>query len=252
MQSVHTKLTVMLMLAGLVLTCPAGFQAFGSDSEIARSSLRGLQGVEVLVEYIDQEVERDGSVWGQVQTDVELRLRKAGIRVRTKEESGATSGYPSLYISINAHRFSDRPVYAYNLTVELHQAVWLARDPSIKAYGATTWSVGGIESVGQGKVRQVREHVIDFIDQFINAYLAVNPEQAGAGKHSRREENSVPDASIIRAVQWQLQEAGFDPGPVDGKIGTQTRLALRQYQPRQGLPTTGELDEKTRRALGLK
>jgi Putative peptidoglycan binding domain len=33
---------------------------------------------------------------------------------------------------------------------------------------------------------------------------------------------------------------------------TQTRLALRQYQTRQGLPTTGELDEATRRTFGLK
>jgi peptidoglycan hydrolase-like protein with peptidoglycan-binding domain len=90
------------------------------------------------------------------------------------------------------------------------------------------------------------------VDRFINAYLAANPDQAGAGRRSRGPEPLIPEASIIRRVQWQLQEAGFDPGPVDGKMGTQTRLALRQYQTRQGLPTTGELDDATRRALGLK
>ena len=44
MRRAQTRLIVMLMLAGLMLTCPAGFQAFGSDSELARSTIPGLQG----------------------------------------------------------------------------------------------------------------------------------------------------------------------------------------------------------------
>jgi hypothetical protein len=53
----------------------------------------------------------------------------------------------------------------------------------------------------------------------------------------------------IGQAQEQLKEAGFDPGPIDGVLGPQTRAALRRYQAGQGLPATGALDEATRQAL---
>jgi len=55
----------------------------------------------------------------------------------------------------------------------------------------------------------------------------------------------------IRQAQRQLQEKGFVPGRIDGVLGTQTRVALQQYQAKRGLPRTGELDEVTSRALGI-
>jgi hypothetical protein len=61
MQGLLIKLTIMLVSAGLVLICPAGLQAFG-DSNVERSTLRGLQGVHVLVENINSDAERDGLV----------------------------------------------------------------------------------------------------------------------------------------------------------------------------------------------
>ena len=55
----------------------------------------------------------------------------------------------------------------------------------------------------------------------------------------------------IRQAQRQLQEEGFAPGRIDGVLGAQTRVALQQYQAKRGLPSTGELDEATSRALGI-
>jgi peptidoglycan hydrolase-like protein with peptidoglycan-binding domain len=55
----------------------------------------------------------------------------------------------------------------------------------------------------------------------------------------------------IRQAQKQLQEEGFTPGSIDGVLGRQTRVALQQYQAKRGLPKTGELDEATRKALGI-
>jgi g-D-glutamyl-meso-diaminopimelate peptidase len=49
----------------------------------------------------------------------------------------------------------------------------------------------------------------------------------------------------IRFTQALLNKAGFDPGPVDGKPGKQTKIALRQYQSKYGLPVTRELDDAT-------
>jgi hypothetical protein len=53
----------------------------------------------------------------------------------------------------------------------------------------------------------------------------------------------------IGQAQERLKAAGYDPGPIDGVLGSQTRAALRRYQASQGLPTTGALDEATREAL---
>jgi hypothetical protein len=55
----------------------------------------------------------------------------------------------------------------------------------------------------------------------------------------------------LHQVQKRLQAAGFYTGPIDGVPGPETRTALRQYQAKHGLPATGELDEATRRALGV-
>jgi hypothetical protein len=55
----------------------------------------------------------------------------------------------------------------------------------------------------------------------------------------------------MRQAQRQLQEEGFAPGRIDGVLGSQTRVALQQYQAKRGLPRTGELDEATSRALGI-
>jgi peptidoglycan hydrolase-like protein with peptidoglycan-binding domain len=55
----------------------------------------------------------------------------------------------------------------------------------------------------------------------------------------------------LQQVQKRLQAAGFYSGPIDGMPGPQTKAALRQYQAKHGLPATGELDDATRKALGV-
>jgi len=201
MQSIQTKLTVMLMLAGLVLTCPAGFQAFSYDGSLTRETLRGLQGIEVLVENIAPEAERDGLTRRQVQTDVELRLRRAGIRVLSDEEGHTTPGRPCLYINVHTSKRDGRGFYAYHVTVALNQDVRLARDLAMESLGTTTWSVSTVGSVGEARTREVRETVHDGVDEFINAYLAENPEQAGGERRSQAPGDRIPEASIIQQMQ---------------------------------------------------
>lgn len=53
----------------------------------------------------------------------------------------------------------------------------------------------------------------------------------------------------VRRYQEQLDAAGFPTGPEKGTITPQTEVALRAYQQKYGLPTTGELDEATQRSL---
>jgi hypothetical protein len=39
-----------------------------------------------------------------------------------------------------------------------------------------TWSVSSVGTVGRDNIRRVRDFIKDFVDQFIHAYLAVNPK----------------------------------------------------------------------------
>jgi peptidoglycan hydrolase-like protein with peptidoglycan-binding domain len=55
----------------------------------------------------------------------------------------------------------------------------------------------------------------------------------------------------IQQVQERLKAEGVDPGPVDGVMNPQTEAALRQFQQKKGLPTSGAVDEATLRELQI-
>jgi hypothetical protein len=72
------------------------------------------------------------------------------------------------------------------------------------------------------------------------------------GDQVKRVKNApLPRAELIRRIQQLLISEGFKPGPVDGLLGPQTKVALIAYQIKRGLPVTGTLDEGTLQALGL-
>lgn len=243
----------LLVVALLIMTTAPGW---GQDTKWTRETLRGLTGVEVVVEKVSLEIERAGPTRSQLQTDAELRLRKAGIRILTEQESLATAGGAFLYIHVTglrAHSTTGRPLgYAADSQVSLKQRVWLARDPAITASGAETWSSSGVlNTFDLPNMRAVRESVADQVDRFINAYLAVNPlDRPPMALPAPKK--PIFDKRDIQQAQVLLKAAGFDPGPADGALGERTRTALRQYQQANGVPVTGELDQATQEALGMK
>jgi len=62
---------------------------------------------------------------------------------------------------------------------------------------------------------------------------------------------SAADQDNIKKVQQTLRDKGFDPGPIDGHMGSQTREAISQYQKSENLPVTGHLDAETAGKLGV-
>ena len=63
---------------------------------------------------------------------------------------------------------------------------------------------------------------------------------------------SAPRRELIRHVQGRRQAAGFSAVATDGALGPQTRDALRWFQNAKGIRATGELDEATLDALGVR
>src|SRR6266704_3096051 len=111
------------------------------DNESTRNTLAGLTGMYVLVEHIPDEAERDGLDTTQIRTDVELKLRQAGITVLTQQEWLSTAAAPYLYVNVQVFKNSAH-FYAYSANVELRQRVALVHNPSTSVL-ATTWSARG-------------------------------------------------------------------------------------------------------------
>jgi peptidoglycan hydrolase-like protein with peptidoglycan-binding domain len=57
------------------------------------------------------------------------------------------------------------------------------------------------------------------------------------------------DREVVIQAQRQLKALGFNPGAVDGDVGSQTTAAVRAYQQAYRLPQTARLDETTLRSL---
>jgi len=55
----------------------------------------------------------------------------------------------------------------------------------------------------------------------------------------------------VAAAQQALKTNGYNPGPIDGYVGPQTTAAVREYQQREQLQVTGQLDPETLGRLGI-
>ena len=56
---------------------------------------------------------------------------------------------------------------------------------------------------------------------------------------------AAPVQSSTREIQGALKNAGFDPGPIDGKLGSRTRQAIREFQGVNGLQVDGIVGKRT-------
>jgi len=172
-----TALAALLLSSVAVLSPLAG----QGDDERSRPTLAGLPGVYVEGSQMKEDAQQKGLSETQLRTDVELKLRQAGIRVLTKEEVTHTLGLPFLFVSVNTLQpqgSSHSGLYAFAVNVELIQTICLGRSPSGLTLGRTWNAAGVFGTVGRETLGEsVRNEVRDATDQFINAYLAANPKR---------------------------------------------------------------------------
>jgi hypothetical protein len=150
-------------------------EASRNPVQTQRETLRGLKGVRVLVVPLPPEVEADGLTATQVQTDTELRLRQAGIKVFGAEfyQVLPMREQAQLFVYINPVKSRELPLYALSIKVSVGQSIRLARNNFVSY--AETWLEETVVFVGASKLSQMRSAANDLVGQFINAYLAVNP-----------------------------------------------------------------------------
>lgn len=161
-----------LILLSLTLCWPTVGFPFTSDK---RDTLRGLREISVLVEYLPDDVEREGLSRAQLQHDIEMRLRKAGLRVLTISEITNSPGAPYLYVAIYPITGPSVSFNAYAISFTLKQLVQLSWNPTIELF-ATTWEgPGHPSSLSTLRILDIRTRISDAVKLFIIDYQAMNP-----------------------------------------------------------------------------
>jgi hypothetical protein len=138
------------------------------------SILRGLGPIAVVVQDIDPEAVREDFNVSVIKNDVELELRKAGIRVVDRSELTDASGRPYLFVVIHLVK-GTLNTYSYHAELRFHQNASLTRSPDV-ILSVPTWSrsVTGMERAN--RMMSVRDKVKEMLMVYINDYLAANPK----------------------------------------------------------------------------
>jgi len=141
------------------------------QDKYSNAILRGISAVSVVVDKVPDSVRAMGVTEQMIQTDVELKLRLAGMRIADDPEWVHLPGRPLVYVYIEAV-----PVpRAVHVEVGLAQDSRLERNgatiPGAKTWGATIMASGNLTS------QNVRDLVKDELDLFLNAWLSVNPKK---------------------------------------------------------------------------
>jgi peptidoglycan hydrolase-like protein with peptidoglycan-binding domain len=69
-----------------------------------------------------------------------------------------------------------------------------------------------------------------------------------AGFESSASKEAVPEVKsrpTVKQIQTALQKAGYSPGRIDGRMGKQTRAAIKQFQAAHNLAVDGKAGTKT-------
>src|SRR5882672_8515945 len=113
-----TALGALALLSGAVVSSLVG-QGNTKDS---RQTLAGLTGVYVSVEVLTGDAQRNELWETQLRTDVELRLREAGVKVVAMEDIKSIPGLPYLYVGVGTLEIRSTPgLYALSVNVDFVQ-----------------------------------------------------------------------------------------------------------------------------------
>ncbi|HEY6084255.1 MAG TPA: hypothetical protein VIU63_02600 [Nitrospira sp.] len=176
----HARLTIgffmtMLFMLGAdnVLMAAVPLHAESPAEVSERESLKGIGGMEVLVEPLNVELETLGLEALAIQNTIRHHLQKAGINVLTEHERLATQTAAVLAVRVDAlHDRIGR--YFYCIDLLFTQRVRLKGKGTPDASAVTWMKPGGIGLIADDKVKQIEGQILHKVDQFIKDYLAAN------------------------------------------------------------------------------
>ncbi len=66
---------------------------------------------------------------------------------------------------------------------------------------------------------------------------------------ARRLNDAGNTSVVVHMVQSALAKLGYSPGQIDGRLGVQTKIAIRTFEADRGWPVTGEMSDALLREL---
>jgi hypothetical protein len=156
----RTSATTVVAVLLFVISTLSATRVFGQESFDAQT-LKGISAVQVAIEDLSDSAKALGLDEETIQTDVELKLRRAGMRV------SSTPASPFVYISVTVVGG------ASVIRIELNQSARLLLSGEL--WTVTTWSQTYLEV--NSTTDSVRGHIKDLADAFLNDWLSVNPKK---------------------------------------------------------------------------
>ena len=150
-----------------------------AQSTIGQRTLKGLDGLAVVIDVTNPEAEGFGLSTEQLKSSVESQLSKAGVKVLPISKMLEAKGKPQLYITINVQK-SNSDMFAYSVSVRFKQGVMLTRvvgksSTTMTEFTGTTWEQSdALGFVDAGKLQSIGSAVTGQVDNFIKDFLAVN------------------------------------------------------------------------------
>ena len=159
------------LLAAAFLFCFAStvFAQVGTNAV-----LKGANPIAVVIQDSAEDATREEFTTELIRTDIELELRKAGIRIVNRSELSPESGQPYLFVFVNTAKGALN-VYAYNIDVRFFQNATLTRNPDV-ALSVPTWSRSIVGTERGNRLPSLREKIQEITQAFLNDYLAANPK----------------------------------------------------------------------------
>jgi hypothetical protein len=139
-----------------------------------RESLRGLQGVQVVIEDIEEDLRAQGLSKDKIRTAVERVMRSSGIPLLRNEDQDTTTSRAWFHVQVGTLKdLSGR--YAYMIRVFLRQKAFLEYGPS-HSINATTWeSPIVIGTIRGSNLQQLVVTAEEKTKEFATDFLAQNP-----------------------------------------------------------------------------
>ena len=102
--------------------------------------------------------------------------------------------------------------------------------------------VADLQAQLQEKDQQIQE-----LEAQLQSYQRAIQTPANFSRDAASGGSSIIKVAGVSALDLQkaLVRAGFDPGPVDGRVGKKTKAAVRAFQSAHHLTTDGIVGEKT-------
>lgn len=137
-----------------------------------RDTLRGLPGVELLLEPTPSELRDAELTSAALRSVIEKRLREGGITLYASQSANPSNAKPYLYVQLTALTVTES-WQAVSVQVHLRQTVKSSVTES-NIVNAMTWDAHTVAAVRPKEGAQLRDLVLEMVGRFVDDWRAVN------------------------------------------------------------------------------